>query len=1164
MRKGLYILIWFMFFLITGCGDADVNANTDPDDRNYKDQNDVQKPVKTVGSVAVTGQIMLGPVMLGNSLKAEVFDKENNSLGTSAVSSHGIYDIKLEDHNGPFIILVYSKNPKQCSGTGDYIDEATGAPKCFGNRYLLSASFVNTGEVTSSVNLEVHSSPATTIAAFHAGIDINENGGLSIPNNLSKEIIAESNKAVAQVLGLGVKPITEIKPTSHITSDKKFKQGDAYASALAMISGVEAVNNGQSPNDLLRQISKGITTDNNSPKLDPTIQDILVKGLHKVADKIKEISTDTSILEVIMAEIDNAQDNYPDSLYTVDLTKDLPKPQFTNSNKTSNLQPVWQWQSGDSGAGTFKYKFDDQTQWTVTTSNIFTPMFSLKPGIYKLEVREIDQSGEWGLAIESVIEIVANNEGTVSIDGKPKQGENLTAKPNDLDGITSAINYSWFADGQLITNINNSQYLLSEFDVGKRIKVVIDYTDALGAQETAMVETDIILTNTESVVEITIPVPDNNSPPQAVSHTQTTEFPVCWGEKIDEISDEKLRIFKDMVKQLLIESWSKYAMVDFIGWDDCKTDSKEITNILFSRSGPNYYFGKDNIIVFNAGTVNYLNQYTIVHEFGHLLGFSHEQDRLDTYRYGGLGRDNHWYNNYCDSMEPGGPRVTDGFSKKYLAELENDYDPYSIMNYCSKRLRYSSSSAFKGKLSLLDIDEVRKKYGTRSDTILTIEGKPMTGFYNDGSGEYEYYEHGVIASLGRDTVFSLPKQPIVGSYKNISHKNGMNSLVDLSRQKSTQSGIYIPLADHLISICSYSQNSISSDTLTSFENCKNFDENDYVGYRSYYFNSRENTYNQVMKSFCQELRGDQTPWDSEQFFVSLTNCVELADYFIGSSGKRLYFNGIGYTGRINELEHQYFIDGVLYEDEYKFDGNILTKKPFRDELPAYKQVNDNIQMNANFYGIYDGLYYLNGVQADDYEFVSEWDSDNFEITNIFSLISGKLYKNHYAYLGYNPSKLQNHNGYYFSGDYVPEENYIKVGQDIYFIAENKSGSNYSDMLYKNGVGLTGFNSSILGNGINSYYASGFPTTILCENNSSSSCSDEDDSVEEIYQKFKDINSYDIFAWINVVTQYSLFGENLYYEWQNINSEDVAPILFKGNNPFTGVFDGINYKTGYPE
>lgn len=70
---------------------------------------------------------------------------------------------------------------------------------------------------------------------------------------------------------------------------------------------------------------------------------------------------------------------------------------------------------------------------------------------------------------------------------------------------------------------------------------------------------------------------------------------------------------------------------------------------------------------------------------------------------------------------------------------------------------------------------------------------------------------------------------------------------------------------------------------------------------------------------------------------------------------------------------------------------------------------------------------------------------------------------------------------------------------------------------------------------------------------------KNDSVNDIYQLFKDVDLDEIYAWIEVATQYSRYGESINYSRK---AEDVVPILFKGNNPYSGEFNGNTYWKGY--
>ncbi len=82
----------------------------------------------------------------------------------------------------------------------------------------------------------------------------------------------------------------------------------------------------------------------------------------------------------------------------------------------------------------------------------------------------------------------------------------------------------------------------------------------------------------------------------------------------------------------------------------------------------------------NKGRVEYI----AVHEFGHVLGFIHEQDSP-----------NHNAAHCAGASEANATSLT-------------DYDPDSVMNYCNK------DGNMKGYLTLKDIQGLRKTYGTRN------------------------------------------------------------------------------------------------------------------------------------------------------------------------------------------------------------------------------------------------------------------------------------------------------------------------------------------------------------------------------------------------------------------------------------------------------------------
>jgi hypothetical protein len=675
---------------------------------------------------------------------------------------------------------------------------------------------------------------------------------------------------------------------------------------------------------------------------------------------------------------------------------------------------------------------------------------------------------------------------------------------------------------------------------------------------------DIVITVTDSTGLIGKTEPFGIEAIKNISTVKTKlkEFNVCWGQKIDAITNEAFSKFKDEVKGILSTSWSKYAMVDFVGWGDCETDdSNETTKITFSNNENIHFSSRYNIINFNAYIVNKLYKPTVIHEFGHLLGLMHEHERYDTYRYGSYKEDKK--EKYCENLMPGWPRQLDmeeiDFLEEYKTRLEYDYDPYSIMSYCNRFY-------YKGKLSLTDIKKVQKKYGARVDSVMSINEKPFTGFYKNGSKNFTYYQDGKLEASDENIVFTIQPNETT-EYFNIKHANGMNTLVDYNKKEKWQNKTLIPLSDNAISICKPKSNTANSAQITPLSTCIVFEKKDYVGYRAFYFNSKSNIYNQVIKSFCQELQGDETPWSKsnnwnpKQYFVSLTNCIVISSYFNGDNDWRLYFKGVGYNGRINDLKGYYFIDGLIYEDQYKTEQGVLYKYNFRTQLRSYKNFDNNGQIYKKYTGLYKDNYYIDGLQAESHVLISGFDEDGLPLNDYFALLGNKLYKNGFGFTGINPSKIGKNKRHYIDGSsFEFDGKYEIVNGKTYRFKEEQAhilGYQYNAVFF---LELTGFNPTHLGNGKNSYYAQGYPTTILCKS-SSNDCTDKDDSVADIYYQFMGLDSNEIYAWIEVVTVYSRYGEALSYSGK---PDDVKPILFKGNNPFYGNFDGKKYISGYPE
>ena len=177
--------------------------------------------------------------------------------------------------------------------------------------------------------------------------------------------------------------------------------------------------------------------------------------------------------------------------------------------------------------------------------------------------------------------------------------------------------------------------------------------------------------------------------------------PVCWATAGYERE-------KDIVRQAVRDTWEYYAELSFTGWGDCPTrgDEQQVrvdiqphdasdegaggraalgTNAL-SRPGdaPNVDLGFNPDGSADKQRVEYIG----VHEFGHVLGFVHEQDLP-----GNVEGPAH-----CDKtigVDPNGVPVT-------------AYDRNSVMNYCN------GDGNGQGRLTDIDILGVRGIYGTRT------------------------------------------------------------------------------------------------------------------------------------------------------------------------------------------------------------------------------------------------------------------------------------------------------------------------------------------------------------------------------------------------------------------------------------------------------------------
>jgi hypothetical protein len=173
---------------------------------------------------------------------------------------------------------------------------------------------------------------------------------------------------------------------------------------------------------------------------------------------------------------------------------------------------------------------------------------------------------------------------------------------------------------------------------------------------------------------------------------------VCWENYRTNFEKEHQR-----VREAVTRTWQQNSKIEFRGWQPCAERSSGI-RIYVSEDGPHtkglgrQLDGMSQGMVLNftfnswsesckssSQERDYCINAIAVHEFGHAIGFAHEQNRPD---------------------KPGECRQpAQGPSEG--AVMLTPYDPHSVMNYCNER--YNNN----GALSVLDIDALHKIYGAK-------------------------------------------------------------------------------------------------------------------------------------------------------------------------------------------------------------------------------------------------------------------------------------------------------------------------------------------------------------------------------------------------------------------------------------------------------------------
>lgn len=210
--------------------------------------------------------------------------------------------------------------------------------------------------------------------------------------------------------------------------------------------------------------------------------------------------------------------------------------------------------------------------------------------------------------------------------------------------------------------------------------------------------------------------PENAAPLYVLEESiwESNIINVCWENPTQDNQADRA-----FIQAAIERTWERVSLLDFIGWKACQPESDGIriqlsdepphtkglgTNIDGVPNGLvlNSTFEKwgcvnENaeqapcIFPYNGYTREDLLRITAVHEFGHALGFAHEQNRADT-------------PSWCDAPQGENGTLPIG-----------GWDLDSVMNYCNPR--WSGD----GHLSKLDIAGVQMIYGAK--TIWKERGK---------------------------------------------------------------------------------------------------------------------------------------------------------------------------------------------------------------------------------------------------------------------------------------------------------------------------------------------------------------------------------------------------------------------------------------------------------
>lgn len=207
----------------------------------------------------------------------------------------------------------------------------------------------------------------------------------------------------------------------------------------------------------------------------------------------------------------------------------------------------------------------------------------------------------------------------------------------------------------------------------------------------------------------------------------TNNIPVCW-ESLNTSNDTQ----RNWIRNAVQNSWSANSRVVFEGWGRCNSNSNSNgIRIQVRDSGPHVKaLGKNlnglrNGMVLNftynnwsqgcSNNVQFCSEVIAVHEFGHALGFAHEQNREDT------------PDTCLDDPQGSNGDIVVG-----------KWDIDSVMNYCNPEWNAG------GVLSSTDIETVQRFYDSQNLIISQYDDLPIFS-----ADYYMNYNQDVARAFGK-------------------------------------------------------------------------------------------------------------------------------------------------------------------------------------------------------------------------------------------------------------------------------------------------------------------------------------------------------------------------------------------------------------------------------